>query len=128
MKITRVVLTSSPHPSQFTVLVGAEWAGAPNVLRGAVLAAARAVAPAGPASPACPASPADLAAPDLAEALFSVLVALTKKLPRVVDWIDDLLPDLVDLGMTLNSLEVYRYIQFCIKGTLEVRVTRRVNG
>ncbi|CAH2107560.1 unnamed protein product [Euphydryas editha] len=78
----------------FIVLVGAEWSGAPDLLRGAVLASARAVAP----GPAPGSAPGTASRPDLAEALFSALAALIKKQPHVVDWIDDLLPDLVDLA------------------------------
>ncbi|XP_045765024.1 importin-13 isoform X1 [Maniola jurtina] len=78
-----------------TVFVGGEWDGASRVVRTGIMASARAVSPApapahGPA-PACP-------LPDLAEALFALLIALTKKQPVAIDWIEDLLPDLVDLA------------------------------
>ncbi|CAH0727885.1 unnamed protein product, partial [Brenthis ino] len=82
-----------------TVLVGGEWGGAARLVRAGVLASARAAAPPPSPAPPAPAPPAPaLAAPDLAEALFALLVALTKKQMQAIDWIDDLLPDLVDLA------------------------------
>lgn len=76
---------------QVTVLVGNEWNGACRLVRAGVLSSARAVSPPSSPSPTC-------AAPDLAEALFTLLVALTKKQAQSIDWLEDLLPDLVDLG------------------------------
>ncbi|XP_050342429.1 importin-13 isoform X2 [Nymphalis io] len=76
----------------FTVLVGAAWRGAAGVLRAGVAASSRALADSEP--PALAGS----AAPELAREVFAVLTSLTKKLPQVMDWIDDLLPDVIDLA------------------------------
>ncbi|CAH2266921.1 jg8826 [Pararge aegeria aegeria] len=85
-----------------TVFTVGEWEGASRVVRAGVMASARAVSPVNSASaviaaPACP-------VPDLAEALFAVLTALTQKQPIAIDWIEDLLPDLVDLACTCVRL------------------------
>ncbi|CAG9785207.1 unnamed protein product [Diatraea saccharalis] len=68
------------------LIMGGEWPDCGRLLHACVSRTARAVAP------------EPTAAPDLAEALFSLLHALTKKKPQHLDWIEDLLPELVDLG------------------------------
>ncbi|XP_041976423.1 importin-13 [Aricia agestis] len=63
-----------------------EWGGACNVTRECVCAAARTLA-------------ADAAAaPDLADALYTLLLALTRKKPHTLDWINPVLHDLVNLA------------------------------
>ncbi|XP_023951807.1 importin-13 isoform X2 [Bicyclus anynana] len=103
-KLITAGFDTAPCPAGLDVIkfvslfTGRVWAGAPSVLRAGVVASARAVTPAdsapagaAPRPPACP-------APDLAEELFALLSALTKKQPVIIDWIEDLLPDLVNLG------------------------------
>ncbi|KAM3962967.1 LOW QUALITY PROTEIN: importin-13-like protein cdm [Aphomia sociella] len=70
----------------FMLIVGSDWAGSAQLLHGCVSRSAASVA----ADPS--------ASPDLTEALFVLLQTITKKKPHYVDWIDDLLPELVDLG------------------------------
>ncbi|XP_013187080.2 importin-13 isoform X1 [Amyelois transitella] len=68
------------------IMVGSEWAGCPELLRAACALAAARVAP-------------DVgAAPDVADALFALLLTVTRKKPHFVDCVAELLPDLVDLG------------------------------
>ncbi|KAL0892361.1 hypothetical protein ABMA27_015496 [Loxostege sticticalis] len=69
-----------------TILFGSEWADAGRLLHACVASTARAVAP----------DPS--AVSDLTEALFAVLHAITKKRPQYMDWLDDLLSELVELG------------------------------
>ncbi|XP_028161077.1 importin-13 isoform X3 [Ostrinia furnacalis] len=69
-----------------TMIHGREWADAGRLLHACVGAAARAVL----REPS--------AAPELAEALFALLHTLTKKRPQCMDWLEDLLPDLVELA------------------------------
>lgn len=71
---------------QITILFGSEWADAGRLLHACVASTARAVAP----------DPS--AVSDLTEALFAVLHAITKKRPQYMDWLDDLLSELVELG------------------------------
>ncbi|XP_026729425.1 importin-13 [Trichoplusia ni] len=66
--------------------LGSEWAGARALLRASTGASLRALAP----------DPS--ARPDLTEGLFTLLQAITKKKPHFVDWLDDILADLVDLA------------------------------
>lgn len=68
--------------------LGGEWAGTRALLRASTGASLRALAP----------DPS--ARPDLTEGLFTLLQAVTKKKPHFVDLLDDILPDLVDLGIT----------------------------
>ncbi|XP_046960638.1 importin-13 [Vanessa cardui] len=86
----------------FTVLVGGVWGGAAGVLRLAVMTTMRALAPAAAETPPAPSGPSPpvCAAPELAKELFAVLTALTKKMAHIMDWIEDLLPDLIDLALS----------------------------
>ncbi|XP_052752608.1 importin-13 [Galleria mellonella] len=68
------------------LFVGSEWPESPQLLHGCIARSAAAVA----SDPS--------ACPDLTEALFALLHTITKKKPQYIDWIDDLLPELVDLG------------------------------
>ncbi|CAH0407640.1 unnamed protein product [Chilo suppressalis] len=70
------------------LVLGGEWSECGRLVHACVCRTARAVAP------------DPTAAPELTEALFSLLHALTKKKPQHLDWIEDLLPELVDLGCT----------------------------
>ncbi|XP_030026704.2 importin-13 [Manduca sexta] len=70
------------------LMVGGSWAGASALLHATVDCSARALAP----------DPS--ARPDLTEGLFCLLHALTKKKPQFIDWIDDLLYDLIQLGVS----------------------------
>ncbi|XP_047020065.1 importin-13 [Helicoverpa zea] len=66
--------------------LGSEWSDARALLQASVSASVRALAP----------DPS--ARPDLTEGLFTLLQAVTKKKPQFVDWLEDLLPDLVELA------------------------------
>ncbi|CAG9115434.1 unnamed protein product [Plutella xylostella] len=67
-------------------MFGNQWAGCPSLLHGTVSAAAR----------ACATDAAGRS--DVTEALFNALQSITKKKPRYVDSLEDLLPELVDLA------------------------------
>ncbi|XP_022816371.1 importin-13 [Spodoptera litura] len=67
--------------------VGAEWAGCRNVLRASVAPSARLLTQ----------EPA--ARPDLTEGLFTLLQTITKKKPQYIDWIDDMLLNLIELAL-----------------------------
>ncbi|XP_075970336.1 importin-13-like protein cdm [Anticarsia gemmatalis] len=83
---------TSPCPSGLDVVklvvisMGSEWDGARNLLNSTVTATVRTLAP----------DPS--ARPELTEALFALLQAITKKRPQYVDWLEDILPDLVELA------------------------------
>lgn len=79
---------------QVVIVAGSEWAGTRDLFRACVSSAARAL------------TPHAAAKPDLAEGLFTLLVAITKKKPQYLDWIDDLLSDLVELGIVVVVLLV----------------------
>ena len=66
--------------------VGAEWYGARALLHASVAASMRVL------------EPGVAERPDLAEGMFLLLQAITKKKPQFLDWLDDLLPDVIDLG------------------------------
>ncbi|KAI5630766.1 importin-13 [Phthorimaea operculella] len=68
------------------LILGNSWPEAGRLLNACVACAARALA----ADPG--------AASDLAEGLFTLLHAITKKRPQYCDWLDDQLPTLVELG------------------------------
>ncbi|KAI8428800.1 hypothetical protein MSG28_007472 [Choristoneura fumiferana] len=68
------------------LVLGSDWADAAALFHSCIQSSARSVA----LDPS--------ATPDLTEALFSVLHAITKKKPQYIDWIDDLLTELVELG------------------------------
>ncbi|XP_063379356.1 importin-13 isoform X1 [Cydia fagiglandana] len=68
------------------IIFGNEYPSMPALFHSCVALSARGVA----AEPG--------GAPDLAEALFAVLRQVTKKKPAYIDWIDDLLSELVELG------------------------------
>lgn len=74
--------------------MGGEWTGSKQLLGGSVAATVRALG----AEPG--------AQPELAEGLFTLLQAITKKRPQYVDWLEDMLPDLVDLGMFFHYHEL----------------------
>ncbi|XP_004926531.3 importin-13 [Bombyx mori] len=75
------------------VLVVGEWSGSAALVSSVVATSVQELAP----------QPA--ARPDLSDGLFAMLMALTKKKPEVLNWIEHLLPELVDLGG--NSIRVW---------------------
>ncbi|CAB3243920.1 unnamed protein product [Arctia plantaginis] len=68
------------------IAMGGEWKGSKKLLECSVTASMQALG----AEPG--------ARPDLTEGLFTLLQAITKKRPQYVDWLEDILPDLVDLA------------------------------
>ncbi|CAG9560300.1 unnamed protein product [Danaus chrysippus] len=86
------------------VMVGSEWEGTAGVVRAGVVSSARAVAPQTSMHALDPQYLLTVEhttghpCPELAEALFVLLDALTKKQPRAIEWIEDILPDLIALA------------------------------
>lgn len=68
------------------IAMGSEWEGTRNLLDSSVTASVRALGP----------DPS--ARSDLTEGLFTLLQAITKKRPQYVDWLEDILPDLIELA------------------------------
>lgn len=85
-------------------MVGTEWEGTAGIVRAGVVASARAVAPQTSMHALDPQYLLTVEhttghpCPELAEALFVLLDALTKKQPRAIEWIEDILSDLIALG------------------------------
>jgi hypothetical protein len=107
---------------QIVIMVGAEWAECGQLVHACVGRAARALV----ARPS--------AEPDLAEALFATLHMLTKKRPQCIDWIEDLLPELVELGeefmpvsdvWTVSGNETYALIRW---GVIQIALERLLKG
>ncbi|KAF9798564.1 hypothetical protein SFRURICE_008297 [Spodoptera frugiperda] len=67
--------------------VGEEWPGCRNVLRASVAPTARLL------------TQEPGVRPDVTEGLFSLLQTLTKKRPQYIDWIDDMLLNLIELAL-----------------------------
>ncbi|KAJ8732601.1 hypothetical protein PYW07_015200 [Mythimna separata] len=66
--------------------LGNEWAGARALLHATISSTVRALTP----DPSM--------GSDLTEGLFTLLQAVTKKKPHFIDWLEDILPDLVELA------------------------------
>lgn len=82
--------------------VGEEWPGCRNVLRASVAPTARLL------------TQEPGVRPDVTEGLFSLLQTLTKKRPQYIDWIDDMLLNLIELGLLLVLLLIYLVEKFPI--------------
>ncbi|XP_038210801.1 importin-13 [Zerene cesonia] len=78
------------------LMVGEECPQVPAVLRAAVSATARALAHSLTASVA----PPKFQRPDMVETLFLMLHMLMRKKPQSIDWIENLVPELVQLACT----------------------------
>lgn len=74
------------------ILLGGEWPDMGRLLKACVSATAQIVA----ADPS--------GCPELTEGLFSLLYNVTKKKPMYIDWVDDVLPQLVELGESFTTL------------------------
>lgn len=76
---------------QLVLLLGGEWPDMGRLLKACVSATAQIVA----ADPS--------GSPELTEGLFALLYNVTKKKPLYIDWIDDVLPQLVELGESFST-------------------------